>query len=1022
MLVTPQRWIASWATIFLVSVLGGLAADGTFPEPVNSQLGVDPIPAEAAAKSFNLPEGFKVSVFASEPDVRQPISMTTDTHGRLWVAENYTYGDTKEGYQTNYNDRVLMLEDTDNDGHFDKRTVFWDQAKILTSVEVGNGGVFLLCPPRLLFIHEKNGVAVGEPEVLLDGFDNVSAGRHTFPNGLKWGPDGWLWGRIGISTGAHVGRPGSGPAERVEMRGGIWRYHPVRHVFEAVCHGTTNPWGLDWDENGEPFFINTVIGHLWHAIPGAHFRRMHGEDVNSHSYQLIDQHADHYHFDTGAGWTKSRAAADGSFAAGSDSLGGGHAHAGLMIYQGENWPPQYRGKLFTLNLHGRRINQERLERSGSGYIGRHEPDLLSIGDTWFRGLDLIYGPDGGVFISDWSDTGECHENDGVHRTSGRIYKITYGTPAKPKVADITTLADMDLVPLLFDHNEWYSRQARRDLADRVSNGRSLKAVGAAVLKRYNEAGDPATKLRAMWALNTLGASTPDWLLKQTRAPDEHVRSWAVRLLIDWGGPAAHGDLTAQKTLSKVESRFREMSESDPSALVRLYLAGSIQHLPTTSAAAIASALMQHAEDTSDHNLPLLLWYGMEPLVAADSDLGVSFVKATRMPQLRTLITRRLAEDIEKHPGPISRILSDASKLAPAEQRSILYGLSAALRGLRKCMPPPGWTEFAAGTRTASDSELHVLVDSLGILFGDGRPLDELRAAVTNSTQGPLPRRDAIKSLVAARADNLAPLLRSQLNDPFVRAPAMIGLLELGEATAATQALGMFKNLDSAERAEMTTALIARPQSARELIEAVADGRLPKSTVSPFHARQIASFNDPALTKRLGEVWGTVKATDDAKRTQIDSLRKRMLAPGQPTADLSHGRQIFDRTCASCHRLYGVGRDVGPDLTGSGRQNLDYLLGNVIDPNALVPAEYRMSVVSLKDGRVFNGIIRSPSNLSITVATPAESVTIARKDIQSTEVSDQSMMPEGILDGLKENETQDLLNYLMSSHQVELPGK
>ena len=185
------------------------------------------------------------------------------------------------------------------------------------------------------------------------------------------------------------------------------------------------------------FFINTVNGHLWHLIPGAHFVRPHTIEPNPRVYEPIDQHADHYHWDNaqGAGHDPVDHGRE------DDRRGGGHAHSGLMIYLGDNWPEEYRGKLFTLNFHGRRINVERLERAGSGYVGRHEPDIVFAADPWFRGIDLSYGPDGGVFVLDWSDTGECHEHNGVHRTSGRIYKFTYGQPARASPSATSTKLD-----------------------------------------------------------------------------------------------------------------------------------------------------------------------------------------------------------------------------------------------------------------------------------------------------------------------------------------------------------------------------------------------------------------------------------------------------------------------------------------------------------------------------------------------------------------------------------------------------
>src|SRR2546427_680370 len=293
----------------------------------------------------------------------------------------------------------------------------------------------------------------GAPEVLLDGLTGSPDMHHTFANGLRFGPDGWLYGRCGASSTGEMGVPGTPAEQRIPLRGTIWRYHPQRKVVEALSSGTTNPWGHDWNEHGELFFINTVNGHLWHDFAGAHFVRPHTIDPNPRAYALIDQHADHWHFDTEEGWSKSRGEK-------ADTLGGGHAHVGMMIYLGDNWPSEYRGRLFTVNLHGRRANQEILERSGSGYVGRHGQGFFIASDPWFRGMELSYGPDGGVFVLDWSDTGECHESTGVHRTSGRIYKITCGEPKRSGIGDLTKLSARELVKLHTHANEWFAQIGR----------------------------------------------------------------------------------------------------------------------------------------------------------------------------------------------------------------------------------------------------------------------------------------------------------------------------------------------------------------------------------------------------------------------------------------------------------------------------------------------------------------------------------------------------------------------------------
>ena len=460
----------------------GLCA-AEFPAPYNSEPDQSgPMPAAEAAAKMQLPPGFKATVFAAEPDVQNPIAMAWDSRGRLWVAENYTYAESGKRFDLNLRDRILIFEDTDGDGRFDTRKVFTDDVQMLTSIEVGRGGVWLMCPPQLRFIPDRNGddVPDGPPEVMLDGFAVLPELHHTFANGLRFGPDGWLYGRCGSSSVAEMGVPGTPAEQRIPLRGSLWRFHPQRRIVESLSCGTTNPWGHDWDEHGELFFINTVNGHLWHDFAGAHFVRPHTIDPNPRAYALIDQHADHWHFDTGKAWQDSR---DGK----ANSLGGGHAHVGMMIYQGDNWPAEYRGRLFTLNLHGHRANQEILERRGSGYVGKHAPDFFIAADPWFRGQEISCGPDGGVFVLDWSDTGECHDYTGVHRTSGRIYKITYGDPKRGEFGDLARLKTSELVRLHTHRNEWFARQARLELAARAAFG--FGARSALPLPVRNERGE-----------------------------------------------------------------------------------------------------------------------------------------------------------------------------------------------------------------------------------------------------------------------------------------------------------------------------------------------------------------------------------------------------------------------------------------------------------------------------------------------------------------------------------------------------
>lgn len=609
----------------LLSVSPGVTAE--FPEIKNSQKpGEEPGTAAEAAAKFTVPEGFKVTLFAGEPDVQQPIAFEIDDRGRLWVAENYTY--QGRGFTEEFNDRIIILEDKDQDGKFDKRSVFWDQGKRLSGVALGFGGAWALNNGQLIFIpdKDKNDKPDGEPVTMLDGFDIVKA-SHNIVNGLMWGPDGWLYGRQGIQANSAVGAPGMPDDQRTKINCGIWRYHPVKHVFEAVAHGTTNPWGMDYDQNGQFFFTNNVIGHLWHVVPGAHYKRMYGQPMNPNFYELIDQTGDHFHWDTSKKWNKARDAKGKT-----DEAGGGHSHCGGMIYQGDNWPKQYRGQMFMCNTHGRRVNVNVLERKGVGYVGKAAPDFLHANQPWFRGTELKYGPDGGVYITDWTDHGECHDNDGVHRTSGRIYKVVYGTPKKlPANFDLSKLKDLDLLGAQFGENAWHARHARRILMERDAARVKVNIYAA---DQYDYDKMPTHhQLRWNWIGHQLGLMDHSDYIELLKEKSEHHRAWAIRFAVD--DPKA-------KVSTKVFNLFVKHAKTDTSGLVRLTLASALQRLPIEKRWELATALAKRAEDASDPVQPLMIWYGIEPAVAKDRVKALKLAKATTLPKLRRFIAQRIA--------------------------------------------------------------------------------------------------------------------------------------------------------------------------------------------------------------------------------------------------------------------------------------------------------------------------------------------------------------------------------------------
>ncbi|HEY1786078.1 MAG TPA: PVC-type heme-binding CxxCH protein, partial [Pirellulales bacterium] len=254
---------------------------------------------EEAAAAMTLPEGFKATLFAGEPDVVQPIAMALDDRGRLWIAEAYSYPIRLP--EDKAHDRILIFEDSNGDGRFDKRTVFADKLNLVSGLAVGHGGVWVGAAPHFLFIPDANGDdrPDGPPQILLDGWGYQDT--HETLNAFLWGPDGWLYGCHGVFTRSMVGKPGTPDDKRQEITCGIWRYHPTRHEFEVFAHGTSNPWGVDFNDQGSAFLTACVIPHLYHIIQGARYERQGGEHINRFTYEDIKTIADHRHYASGSG-------------------------------------------------------------------------------------------------------------------------------------------------------------------------------------------------------------------------------------------------------------------------------------------------------------------------------------------------------------------------------------------------------------------------------------------------------------------------------------------------------------------------------------------------------------------------------------------------------------------------------------------------------------------------------------------------------------------------------------------------
>jgi putative heme-binding domain-containing protein len=310
--------------------------------------------------------------------------------------------------------------------------------------------------------------------------------------------------------------------------------------------------------------------------------------------------------------------------------------------------------------------------------------------------------------------------------------------------------------------------------------------------------------------------------------------------------------------------------------------------------------------------------------------------------------------------------------------------------------------------------------ALEIIFGDGRALDEIRTIALDAKADLAARRQALQSLIDARAPELRGVCEQLLDVRDLAGLAARGLTSFDDSKICALLIQKYGSLYVHQRPEAIGALVSRPAWAARLLDAIANGQIARADLDAYHARQIRAFNDDALTKRLTEVWGEARETDEAKKALM-AKQKAQLTPGVlAKADLSAGRALFNVTCAACHKLHGEGGTLAPDLTGSARDNLTYLLENIIDPNAIVPVDFRLSIVTLKDGRVLSGFVGGKTERTFTLRTMTDTSTLERAEVEKIVESPNSLMPEGLLGALNEAQVRDLFGYLQSKAQVPLP--
>lgn len=945
-------------------------------------------PAETA-KALEVPPGFTVEALLGEPQIQQPIAHTIDDRGRLWILENTNYPNSPGEPK----DRILMLESTKGDGQFDKQTVFYDKMIFASGIAVGFGGVYVGAPPNLLFVPDKDGDGVpdGEPQILLDGWGNED--RHETLNDFIWGPDGWLYGTQGIFTFSKVGAPGTPEEKRVKIDAGIWRFHPQTKVFERYCEGASNQWGIDWNDHGQSFFAACVIPHVWQNIQGARYQRQAGKPSNPYTYEDIK---------TIGGFEYEK-----------------RAYCGAMVYLGGLFPAELRDTFFFHDIHINKMRNERMERDGSGYAAKRNIDFVTSKDPWFRGLSPQYGPDGAVYVNDWYDKVPCYQQrDSVDRTNGRMYRIGY-TGWKPVTVDLTKATNAELVQLQLHANDWYVRHARRLLQERGPDPETVRSLE----KIVRENPDDTRQLRALWTLHSLGGVEEKLALEQLASKSEYVRGWMIQMLCESGQPS-----------DKVLAALGRMAHTDSSPLVRLYLASAAQRLDFTARQKLLTPLVRHGEDAKDHNLPLMLWYGIEPTVPVNLNETLSLLYLCEIGKVQEFIARRLVSASlapQVSPAPpevLQRLLATAVEIKAVTRSpesalefrtNILRGINTALKGQRSITPPAGWEELYAEFQKSESAELRQQAQSLAATFGGKVAMEELRKVLGDRNADALARRAALDSLVSAKDAQAVPLMLGALFDASaLRSPVLRALATFDDATIPAKVLANYGRFGSEEKRDALASLTTRPAWAQELLAAIDQKTVSRGDISAPIVRQLQDLKDKSIDEWLAKNWGSVRTLAADKQKEIARLKAALTPAVLAKGDPSHGRALFAQTCAVCHTVFGAGAKIGPELPGA-FEDIDYLLQNIIDPNAIIGKDYQQNVVETKDNQTLAGIVAGDDANTLTLKTLAGPVMVQKKDIAKQTVLEVSLMPEALLAGRSTDEVRDLFVYLARHGQVPL---
>jgi putative membrane-bound dehydrogenase-like protein len=979
-LLVPRLIVAVFLACGQLVAAPAFAADPVIPhrqtKPPN-----EPRPAAEAAKLMTVPPGFTVEVVACEPDLVNPVAMTFDERGRIWVTESLEYPRRSAGPGK---DRIKILEDTDGDGRAEKVTIFAEGLNIPSGIAVGAGGVWVANAPDILFMQDTDGDdRADKTEVIVTGFGRDDT--HELPNSLTWGPDGWLYGLNGVFNPSHIKYRG----KQFDFTCALFRIHPRTRDFELFCEGTSNPWGVAFNNDGDAFISACVIDHLWHLIETAYYHRQ-GGAYPPHVWKL--QSIVNYRHQMAA-------------------------YCGIHWFDSDAYPEQYRDKLYMGNIHGGCINVDKVERNGATYRGIKDEDFLTANDAWFMPVVQKTGPDGCLYVLDWYDRYHCYQDAnrdpaGIDRLKGRLYRVRYkDSPRAPKF-DLTKETDDQLIARLASPNVFF-----RDIAQRVLWERNDPATKAKLEKLVlDDAAPRKARMHALWSLTAMGPLSRDLHSKLYVHKDPGFRAWCARAL-------GNGGATEDDWVLQLQHAMDLAGDDDPAVVLQAVIAAPkmSQRFGDDGAATIFGVVNNWK--SADPVLASIIWQNLLRLLPKQREKIVGLFKGDDAEApLSAAILPRLASWLlsqgEAGAADIAEIMSwtlnpnttlvcleliaqrlQSGELVPAAEAALRSKLEAELIQTLGDASSPA-EKFAAAA---------VLCH-----WKNGAAIKLMREAVNDEKNLQL-RLAAVDAWASSRDVSLVNSIIVTLPPTFgfphpVRRRVLDALTRYEDGEVAENVLAVYQYLEEDLKPAAVELLTSRVNWSNSLLDAIKTGKLSKDAVNVNQIRKLIKSGDKDLAKRVEETWGALRTDRNPQREQVVNKMRDLLrnTAGDPLVGQAH----FARLCGQCHKIHGVGQDVGPDITVNGRASFEQLLSNVFDPSLVIGNAYRARTVVTTDGRVLTGLPVEESPQRVVLKLQGGKLeTIARGDVEEIEISKLSLMPEGVEVQFKPEELVDLFAFL-----------